>query len=257
MTTSTNPKNWFKILGVFSFNLIATWFILKGFVPDLRQRLATIEIFGLVFSPMIIFYLRNNWTPVKWIINIVLISIIVIFSYSFFHESSHVVGVYLIGSKPLEVHLIPKFWEGNFTSGASVRSEPVNSWLGVIPGLFPYIKDIFFLIIGFLILRRKSINNSFIAGFIYAFFCLIPLFDIVNNYLIKLIIGRVDGNDFYGVALGWGNFWSNIIGLTFSSFAIFICIWIPIFYKNFPMIPLNNNYVEKQIDNKKTPPNIV
>jgi hypothetical protein len=51
-------KNWYKILGVFGFNLIVIWFILKGFVPDLRQRLATIEIFGLVFIPMIIFYLR-------------------------------------------------------------------------------------------------------------------------------------------------------------------------------------------------------
>lgn len=242
-----NQKKWFKILGVFGFNLVVIWFLLKGFVPDLRQRLATIEIFGLVFSPMIIFYLRNNWLPVKWIINILLISIITIFSYSFIHEFSHVIGVYVIGSKPIEVHLIPNYWKGEFTSGASVRSEPVNSWLGVIPGLFPYIKDIIFLLLGLLILKKKRINNSFLAGFIYVFFCLVPLFDIVNNFLIKLIIGRVEGNDFYGVTLGWGDVWSNIIGMTFSIFAIFICIWIPIFYKNFPVIHIEDNCVEKQI----------
>ncbi len=243
-------KNWYKILGVFGFNLVVIWFILKGYVPDLRQRLATIEIFGLVFCPMIIFYLRNNWTPVKWIINIVLISIITIFSYAFIHESSHVIGAYIIGSKPIETHLIPNFWKGEFTT-AWIRSEPVNNILiGVIPGLFPYIKDIIFLIIGLVIFKKRRINNSFLAGFVYVFFCLVPLFDIVNNYLIKLIIGRVEGNDFYGVTLGWGDVWSNIIGMTFSIFAIFICIWILIFYKNFPVIHIEDNCIEKQIDNK-------
>jgi hypothetical protein len=245
MTSSTITRNWYKILGVFGFNLIAIWFLLKGFVPDLRQRLATIEIFGLVFSPMIIFYLRNNWSPVKWIINIVLISIIVIFTYGFIHESSHLIGVYLIGSKPIETHLIPHFWKGEFTTGW-IRSETVNDWTGVLPSLFPYIKDIIFLFIGLLIFQKRKINNSFFAGFTYAFLCLAPLFDIVNNYLIKLILGKVEGNDFYGVTLGWGDTWANIIGMTFSIFAIFTCIWIPIFYKNVPMIFLVDNENEKQ-----------
>ena len=224
--TTFPQKNWYKILGVFVFNLIVIWFILKGIIPDLRHRLATIEIFGLVLCPLIIFYLRNNWSPVKWILNIAVISIIVIFSYSFIHESSHVIGVYIIGSETIETHLIPSFWKGEFTT-AWIRSEPVNNILiGVIPGLFPYIKDIIFLILGVLIFRKVKINNSFIAGFVYAFFCLVPLFDIVNNYLIKLISGKIEGNDFYGVTLGWGDVWSNIIGMTFSIFAIFICIWI-------------------------------
>ena len=85
MTTSTTSRNWTKILVIFGFNIVVIWFILRVFVPDLRQRLATIEIFGLFFSPLIIFYLRNNWTPVKWVINIVLISIIVILTYGFIH----------------------------------------------------------------------------------------------------------------------------------------------------------------------------
>jgi hypothetical protein len=239
-TTSGKPRYWYKILGIFLSCLVAMWFNL----PDLRQRLATIELFALFLFPLIIFYLRNSWSLGKSIRDIVLISILIVFSYSILHESSHVVGVYLIGPKPVEVHLIPKYWEGNFTTAASVSSEPVNSWLGVIPGLFPYIKDIFFLIIGFLILRRKRINNSFVAGFIYAFFCLTPLFDIVNNYLIKLIVGRLEGNDFYGVALGWGTVWANVIGMTFSIFAIFICIRTLIFYKGFPMIPSVDNAID-------------
>jgi hypothetical protein len=233
MTTVAAPRNWYKILGVFCFNFLMIWFILKLFVPDLRIRLATIELVGLFLSPLIIFYLRNNWSPVKWIINIIVISILVILSYSFIHESSHVIGVYIIGSKPIEVHLIPDFWKGEYTT-AWVRSEPVDGWLGIIPGLSPYIKDIICLVLGLLIFRKIKINNSFLAGLIYAFFCLVPLFDIVNNYFIKLIIGKVEGNDFYGITLGWGETWAKIIGSCFSVIAIVISIWILIFNKDLP-----------------------
>ena len=146
----------------------------------------------------------------------------------------------MIGSKPIETHLIPHFWKGEFTTGW-VRSDPVNGWTGVLPGLFPYIKDIVFLIIGLSIFQKSKINNSFLAGLTYAILCLAPLFDIVNNYFIKFIIGRLEGNDFYGVTLGWGDTLANIIGMTFSIFAIFTCIWIPIIYKNFPIIPKTDN----------------
>jgi hypothetical protein len=228
-------RNWYKILGVFGFNLVVIWFLLEMFVPDLRQRLATIEIFGLFVCPMIFFYLRNNWHAKRWIFNFLLISAIMVISYAFIHESSHVVGVYAIGSRPLEIHLIPHFWKGEFTK-AWIRSEPVdNVHIGVIPGMFPYFKDIIFLILGLLIFRKAKINNSFLAGLAYAFLCLVPLFDIINNYLIKLILGKVDGNDFYGAALGWGDVWANAIGVGFSIFAVFVCLRIQIHYKDHPV----------------------
>ena len=67
---------------------------------------------------------------------------------------------------------------------------------------------------------------------LYMFFsvwvrCLISL----NNYFQKLL-GYLTGNDFYGVTLGWGDAWSNIIGITFSSFAICICVWVLMAYKS-------------------------
>jgi hypothetical protein len=126
--------------------------------------------------------------------------------------------------------LIPRFWEGDFTT-AWVRSEPVNDWRGPIPGLSPYIKDVFLLIIGFILLKGKKVSNAFWAGFIYVFFCLGSLFDIVNNYFLK-VLGYLTGNDFYGVTLGWGDTWSNIIGIAFSSFAIGICFWVLMAYKS-------------------------
>jgi hypothetical protein len=237
--SSLKTRSWYKILGIFVFCIITIWLKISNSIPDLSQRLATIELLTLVLCPLMFFYLRNNWKPLSWIVSMIVILLIVAATFSFLHEISHVIGLYLIGSKPTGYQLIPEYWKGDFKT-AWVNSVPVNNWTGVIPGLFPYIKDIAFLILGFTILRRKSINHSFLAGFIYAFFCLGPLFNIINNYLIKLILGKLDGNDFYGVTLGWGDTWSNIIGVSFSIFAICICIWIPIFYKDFPRQPVSD-----------------
>ena len=74
-------------------------------------------------------------------------------------------------------------------------------------------------------------RNAFWAGFIYTFFCLGSMFDIVNNYFQKLL-GYVTGNDFYGVTLGWGDTWSNIIGIAFSSFAVCMSVWAFMVYKS-------------------------
>jgi hypothetical protein len=212
------------ILGIFILLTALQILFLLFTVPDVRTRIASIEICTLVVSPLILFYLRNNWPKRTFIISIVSIVIVWFFTLPFFHELSHIIGLFAIGSKPIAYQLIPKFREGDFTT-AWVRSETVNDWRNPIPGLFPYIKDIFLLILGFIILKGRKVGNAFWAGFIYAFFCLGSMFDIVNNFSQKLL-GYVTGNDFYGVTLGWGDAWSNIIGITFSCFAVCMSIWV-------------------------------
>jgi hypothetical protein len=199
-------------------------------VPDVRTRIALIEMSLFVVIPLIAFYLYNNWPQKNWILSIVVIIIVWFFTLPLFHESSHLIGVYLIGSKPVAYQLVPKFWEGDFTT-AWVQSEPIRDWRGPIPGLSPYIKDVLLAIIGFMILRGKKVSNAFWAGFIYVFFCLGSLFDIANNYFQKLL-GYVTGNDFYGVTLGWGDAWSNMIGIAFSIFAVCISIGVFMVYKS-------------------------
>ena len=218
------------ILGMFILSTVVDLLILFLFAPDVRTRFALIEICVFVVNPLIVFYLRNNWPPKLCIIHIVVIVIAWFFTLPLLHELSHVIGVYMIGSKPIAYQLLPKFWEGDFTT-AWVQSEPINDWRGPIPGLSPYIKDIFLLIIGFIMLKGNKVSNAFGAGFIYAFFCLGSLFDITNNYFQKLL-GYVTGNDFYGVSLGWGDAWSNIIGIAFSSFALCISVWMLMAYKS-------------------------
>lgn len=229
-STQTNAKK-IIISNIVAFIIIAV--LLMIFQPDPRLRLASVEIMLLFFYPLIIFYYGNNWYRLNWIINIVIISILYIFFAPIIHESCHILGLYIVGSKPIDFNLIPKFWEGQFTRAGWVRSVPLNNWLDAIPGLFPYIIDLCLIFIGAIILRTKNITNSFWAGLIYAFFCLAPLFDIVNNYTLK-VVGVVEGNDFNGVALVWGEFWANFVGSVFSSIALVISAWVLLLYKGVP-----------------------
>ena len=80
-------------------------------------------------------------------------------------------------------------------------------------------------------LKGKKVRNAFGAGFIYAFSCLGSLFDIANSYSQKLL-GYVSGNDSYGVTLGWGGAWSNAVGITSSSFALCMSIWVLLAYES-------------------------
>jgi hypothetical protein len=228
MIKSQNKKQ-LGILGTIIFCTVVQLLVFFVLVSDVRIRFTLIELMLLVVNPLVIFYLRNNWPRRIWIKSFLIILIVWFFTLPFFHELSHVIGVYIIGEKPTAYQLIPKFWKGDFTT-AWVRSDAVNDWRGSIPGLFPYFKDIFLLIIGFIIVKIRKVSNAFWAGFIYAFFCLGSMFDIINNYLQKLL-GYVVGNDFYGVSLGWGDIWSNIIGIAFSSLAIFICVWVQVHYR--------------------------
>jgi hypothetical protein len=230
----TFVKNkWTKIIGIYICLIALLILNASNSISNLHQRFATIELFSLVLGPLIIFYLRNNWPYIKWIICIPVILTITIFTYSFLHEFSHVIGLYVVGAKPTGYQLIPEYWKGDFTK-AWVSSIPLNNWKDPIPGIFPYIKDCVFLTLGYLILLKTKISNCFLSGLIYCFFILSPSYDIINNFFIKLIVGEIQGNDFYGLSQGWGEIWAIIIGVSFSLYSIFISIIIPLYYKDHP-----------------------
>lgn len=239
--TSTIPLNastWPKILGVCALNLIVIWFLLGRIDPDLRHRLSTMQIVTLGVTPLILFYLRNRWPVIRWTGASLAIVIVTVFTYALLHETSHLLAVYAVGSRPVEVHLMPRYWAGEFTTGASVSSEPVDAWIGAIPGLGPYIKDVLFLAAGVWILRKGKIPKAFMAGLVYTTFCLVPLFDLVNNYSIYLLLGEVPGNDFYGTSLRWGASWTHAIGVAGSTLALAVSVWVLLVFTNQPAAPL-------------------
>ena len=231
-----NLQNYHIMPKIFGALILASVLLLIPIViPDTKHRIATLEIIGIIIIPLFIFYARSNWSQRMWGINIPMLVLVWFYTYGMLHELSHLVGVVVVGDKILDYHLIPMFWEGdfNFTIGW-VRSQGLNDWRDVIPGLFPYIRDIVFLIAGFLILKSKRIRHSSLAGLIFVLFCLSSLYDIVNNYFIGYIFGHFLGNDFLGTAMKIGEISTNIIGIVFTGFAVYISAQIIFIYKDFP-----------------------
>lgn len=233
----------YKIMAVVIFNLIAIWFLLGLMSFDTRHRLATMEITGLILIPLFALYGRSSWPPRLWLANAVVLPVLWFATYSLFHETSHLVGVVLVGGTIVDHHLIPHFWHGEFTAGW-VQSRPLQDWRDVIPGLCPYLRDILFLIAGLVILRSKRIRNCFLVGLLFTLFCFSPLFDIVDNYLNGYIVGSAAGNDFLGTAMKIGATWTNIIAVLFAGFAVYVSgrlLWL---YRDFPgtqAAPLGNS----------------
>jgi hypothetical protein len=196
------------------------------------KLITTIEIALIILLPLIRFYQRSTWTYKSYILNIILLYLIWLFSYAILHELCHMLGSWITGAKILDYQLIPPYWKGDFKT-AYINSHFENDFQAFVSGIFPYFRDIVFSTIGFLILKRKGINNSFFIGLIFILFILSPLYDIVNNYL-AFVLGAL--NDFNGLAIRFGHFFTNTIGILFTSITIIIMFGILKIYKNYPEI---------------------
>jgi hypothetical protein len=99
----------------------------------------------------------------------------------------------------------------------------------------PYARDLALLIIGIIILRKKVIGNSFVIGLVLIMYIFSPLFDIVNNY--SAFVFGVQ-NDFNALKVTTNTFFSNLIGVTFSLFAMSVTFWVIKYFKGYPLVKL-------------------
>jgi uncharacterized membrane protein len=237
--SSERRRRDYKILAVMVFNLVAVWFLTGPIAPDIKHRLATMEITTLLLIPLVILYARCNWPPKLWLANLVVLLPLWFITYSALHEGSHVVGVFMVGEKIVNYHLIPAFWKGEFTSDAWVSSNILEGWRGVLPGLFPYLRDFLFLIAGWVILKSKRIENCFLVGLVFVLFCLSPVFDITDNYFNGYLVQHATGNDFTGTAMTIGGLETHVIGVLLLSFGLYVVVRILWLYSNFPSTVAN------------------
>ena len=229
-------RQWLIFAVTVSF-LFSLW-LMTQLIPDVRGSISAIELLSLIPLPLIIFYARSNWQRSEIIVDIVLLCILWYLTFSFLHELSHLTSSLLVGRKITGYQLFPRFWDGQFFSGsgvASVPTGPLSDRLGFLTALAPYIKDVAFLVIGYLILQSQKVRNSFLVGFIFVLCCLSPLFDIANNYSIYILNPDTIGNDFQGAALSIGQTWTNCIGTLFTISAAAVTFRMILLYRGFPI----------------------
>jgi hypothetical protein len=238
VTLMEKGKKSAKIAGVIIFCVVSVLWLAKMFSINARNVIASLEIGGFILLPLVLLYARGNWPRRPWITYTVVLLLLWFSTYGTLHELSHLAGVILIRDKIVEHHLIPHFWEGEFTVGW-VRSQSLHapSWRDVLPGYGPYIRDILFLSIGLITLKAKS-RNAFLVRLVFVLFCLSSLFDIVDNYFNGYVLGRMPGNDFMGSAMRIGATWTNVIGVVSAGFAVYVVWQVMVFYKGFPEMPV-------------------
>jgi len=192
-----------------------------------------IEILVLLILPLLVIYLRSNWVSKEIYFNVIILPLIWYLFYAPIHELSHILGCIIVGSKITDYRLFAHFWEGSFGFAyVDVQGGLDVNMNSLIILISPYILDFISIIIGYYILTRYKIKNSFLLGLTFLIFCLRPLYDIVDNYigifynngdlvLTSKIIGEY-------ITYSYG-----IISVTISFIAIMLLLNK---YKNYPKV---------------------
>jgi len=191
------------------------------------------EILVLLILPLLVIYLRSNWASKEIYFNVIILPLIWYLFYAPIHELSHILGCIIVGSKITDYRLFTHFWEGSFGFAyVDVQGGLDVNMNSLIILISPYILDFISIIIGYYILTRYKIKNSFLLGLTFLIFCLRPLYDIVDNYigifynngdlvLTSKIIGEY-------ITYSYG-----IISVTISLIAIMLLLNK---YKNYPKV---------------------
>lgn len=190
----------------------------------------TIEIALLLLLPLIIFYKRSAWNYKTYIFIIPVLYLIWYLTYGFLHEFSHMVAIWISGKKIFAYQLVPHFWKGDF-GGGYIKYDFRGDFIDLFIIILPYVRDIFFLVIGYVILKRKKIKHPLTGGLIMIMLVCSPLYDISNNYL-AYILGSM--NDFNAIKVSTNLWMANSIGISFMMTALFLACRLLILSKGYP-----------------------
>lgn len=206
--------------------------------------IGTLGITLIIILPLIRFYQRNNWTKTQNMIGIFGLTILWFLIATPLHEISHMIGAKISGVKVIDYQLLPKYWTGDFRT-AYIKTDFETRFQEFVVRTSPYFRDLIIAIIGYVVLIKKRITNSFIAGFIFVFFLLNSVFDIVVNFLGYSI--DKDG-DLNGLSKLIGHFWTYFIGISIIGLTSVLTYRIFKSYKGFPTKVIktthNNEYTK-------------
>lgn len=194
--------------------------------------IGTLAVTLIIILPLIRFYQRSSWTKTQSLIGIFGVIILWFLIATPLHELSHMIGTKIVGAKITEYQLLPEYWKGDFKN-AYIKPDFETKFQEFVIRTSPYFRDLIIAIIGYIILIKKKIRNSFIVGLIFSFFLLNSVFDIVTNFLGYSI--AKDG-DLNGLSKLIGHFWTYFLSVGIMIVTIFLTYRIFMIYKGFPII---------------------
>ena len=138
----------------------------------------------MVVLPLLFLYLRSNWPQKVINVNVIILPMIWYVFYAPLHELGHILGCFIVGLEIKDYQLFAHFWEGNFGFAfVDIKDgygENMNSFVILI---LPYMLDLISIVIGYYLLSRYKIINSFLFGLVFLLFNIRPLYDLVDNFI--------------------------------------------------------------------------
>jgi len=186
--------------------------------------------------PLIKFYQRSNWAKKQNLINILLLSFLFFIIYAPLHELSHFIAAKLTGVEIINFQFFNKYGVEDFQN-AYIETGERSIFQDFVILIAPYVKDIIFAFVSFLILRTKHIRLSFFVGMIFSIGLLYSIFDIVDNFFAYLIQDFGDWNRLSRII---GDFWTSVIGVGMFSITLYLTYLIFSIYKGFPQVNHRN-----------------
>lgn len=143
-----------------------------------------IEILVLVVLPLLLFYLRSSWLQKEIYINVTFLPLLWYVFYAPIHELGHIVGCLLVGLEIRDYQLFSHFWEGSFGFAfVDIKEGYGENMKSFVVLLMPYFLDLISVIIGYFILLKYKIKNSFIVGIVFLILCVRPIYDLADNFI--------------------------------------------------------------------------
>ena len=128
--------------------------------------------------------MRSSWPNKEINFNVIFLPLIWYVFYAPLHEIGHILGCVIVGAEIKDYQLFAHFWEGSFGFAyVDVQGGLDVNMNSLIILISPYILDFISIIIGYYILMRYKIKNSFMIGVAFLIFILRPIYDLVDNYI--------------------------------------------------------------------------
>jgi len=193
--------------------------------------IGTLGITFIIILPLIRFYQRTNWSKTQILTGIIGLTILWFLLATPLHELSHMIGAKIVGVKITDFQLLPEYWKGDF--GNAYINPDIESYIQeFVIRTSPYFRDLIIAIIGYILLKKKRVNHSFLAGFVFLFFLLNSVYDIVVNFLGYSI--DKDG-DLNGLSKLIGHFWTYFLSIGIILTTTLLTFRIFMIYKGFPV----------------------
>ena len=185
--------------------------------------MTVLEIALFLILPLILFYRQNGLDWKRYVMLIVILYVIWYLTYALLHESMHFLAVFLAHKPVSGYQLIPHFWRGDFGTGY-INYNFVGDTADLFIMLAPYLRDVLFAIVGYILYRKRIVNTPFMAGLLLVIFVFSSLFDIANNYLAYVLGSR---NDFNAMRVCSGSFVPHVAGIL-GLFVTLLCSYLVI-----------------------------